>query len=553
MTADFLSLLEEIGNAAPQLGVITLATGYKAVKTAPVKAGLVAVLSLVLLAAISGCESTERKSVRQPFQQDLARAEQGDAEAEFQVGKAYALGRGTTQDWITAANWYRKAAEQGQALAQTELGICYHRGQGVDYNAAESVKWLGKAAEQDNAEAHALLGLAWFQGRGVDGSFDEAQKWFRKSADHGNAHGIGLLLTLECFEALVEGKDLTQPAKNLREAAEHGNSVAQASLGLMYFEGQGLGRNYPEALNWFRLAAKQDNAVGQSFLGLAYFYALGVPQSDRQAVQWCRLGADQGNELAQQTLGLCYRSGRGVDADLTAAAKWFRRAAEQGNEDAQLSLGLAYRLGAGVPRDEVAAYKWLDLAAVKGNRDAIAARTELAQSMTAQQLAQAGAFPRCHLTRFDREIIDAHRQIYGLSCIPSAVEMVLKLIGRVPEDYYDQQNEWKNKTDGSFHNFDGKTLAGVTFRSSFWEPHGPAFPLDRLFDTIERELKAGRFVIVGLACPGGTHDWVIYDADAKGDFLPVSKGGERTMEDNHVRRTITQMQGTDIGTYDVQP
>jgi len=60
-------------------------------------------------------------------------------------------------------------------------------------------------------------------------------------------------------------------------------------------------------------------------------------------------------------------------------------------------------------------------------------------------------------------------------------------------------------------------------------------------------------VIVGLACPGGTHDWVIYDADAEGDFLAISKGGERTIEDNHVRRTITQMQGTDIGTYEIKP
>jgi TPR repeat protein len=533
--------------------LIFLATVFDPVKTPPVNLKLVAVVALGVLATLSACESPHKESYRKAFNQHLARAAQGDAEAEFQVGKAYALGQGAAQDWLAATKWYRQAAEQGHAAAQTELGVCYHRGQGVDYDAAESVKWLRQAAAQDDAEAEAMLGLAWLQGRGVDESLDEAGKCLRKSAEHGNPHGIGLLLALEWLEALVEAKDLTLATKNLRDAAEAGNSIAQASLGRIYFEGQGVARDDQESLKWFRLAAHQDNAVAQSFLGLAYFYGHGVKQNYPQAVRWCRLGADQGNELAQQTLGLCYLSGKGVNADPAAAAKWFRQAAVQGNEDAQLSLGLAYHLGQGVRRDELEAYKWLDLAAVKGNATAISARAEAAQALTAAQLAQADAAPRRHLTRFNRDIIDAHRQTYDFSCIPSAVEMVLKLTGRVSENYYDQQNEWKNKTDGSFHNFDGKTIAGITFHSSFWDAHGREFPLERLFQTIESELQAGRFVIVGLSCSGGTHDWVIYDENTTGDFLAISKAGERTIEDNHVRRTITHMQGTDIGTYEVQP
>ncbi len=153
---------------------------------------------------------------------------------------------------------------------------------------------------------------------------------------------------------------------------------------------------------------------------------------------------------------------------------------------------------------------------------------------------RAGCFPS-PLTRAALSMPGAQKQI----------QLVLKLTGRVPASYYDQQDAWRNKTDGSFHDYDGKTIAGVTFHSSFWESHGRAFPLDHLFQTIGTELKAGRFVIVGLACPGGTHDWVIYDADADGEFLAISKSGGRTIEDNHVRRTITEMQGTDIGTYEV--
>ena len=158
---------------------------------------------------------------------------------------------------------------------------------------------------------------------------------------------------------------------------------------------------------------------------------------------------------------------------------------------------------------------------------------------------------RRDLTQFDLRIIDAHRQLYGMSCIPSSVEMVLKLLGRVPVSYYDLQTQWKEKADGSFTDYDGKTFAGVTFHQQFTQPHGTDFPLAKLFDTISAELHEGRFVIVGLVSEDDTHDWVIYDEAADGEFLAVSKAGVHTIEERHVKRIITSMKGTDIGTYEL--
>ena len=158
------------------------------------------------------------------------------------------------------------------------------------------------------------------------------------------------------------------------------------------------------------------------------------------------------------------------------------------------------------------------------------------------------------LTSFDRRIVDAHEQRYMMSCIPSGVEMVLKLLGRVPRSYYGLQTAWRNKADGSFQNFDGKTFEGVTFHHKFFtEPHGFQFPLSSLFETIDRELKAGRYVAVGLARGGDVHSWLIYDEAPDGEFLAVSKFGPWTIEQRHVKRAIARMQGTDIGTYEVNP
>jgi len=156
------------------------------------------------------------------------------------------------------------------------------------------------------------------------------------------------------------------------------------------------------------------------------------------------------------------------------------------------------------------------------------------------------------LTRFNRSIIDSHKQLYGGSCIPSSVEMVLKLLGRVPVSYYDLQMQWQNKLDGSFKDFDGKTVAGATFHQRFTMPRDDNFPLTDLFDAIHAELSAGRFVIVGLAAGDAFHNWVIYDEDATGEFLAVSKGAGGTVYERAARKVITQMKGTDIGIYRVE-
>jgi hypothetical protein len=147
------------------------------------------------------------------------------------------------------------------------------------------------------------------------------------------------------------------------------------------------------------------------------------------------------------------------------------------------------------------------------------------------------------LTRFDRKIVDAHEQLFPLSCIPSAAELVLKLLGRVPNSYRDLQLAWQNKEDGCFRDFHQRTFAGVTFRYT-------AGPTEELIKAIEHELHAGRFVVIGLRNPGGWHSWVVYDQDSSGEFLAVSKDRNRTIEERHVKKAILRSGGTDLGTYE---
>ena len=111
---------------------------------------------LGLAAVLGGCGDSGEKYVRSV----LMEAEQGDAEAQYQLGEWFLLGEGFAQDFEEAFKWYRKAAEQGSMAGQESLGICYMFGTGVTKDLEESIKWLRKADEQGSENTERLIGIA---------------------------------------------------------------------------------------------------------------------------------------------------------------------------------------------------------------------------------------------------------------------------------------------------------------------------------------------------------------------------------------------------------
>ena len=77
-------------------------------------------------------------------------AEQGDADAQSNLGLLYRKGRGVPQDYKTAVKWFRLATEQGNASAQYNLGVMYDNGYGVPQDYKTAVKWYRLAAEQNS-------------------------------------------------------------------------------------------------------------------------------------------------------------------------------------------------------------------------------------------------------------------------------------------------------------------------------------------------------------------------------------------------------------------
>ena len=89
-------------------------------------------------------------------------------------------------DYATALREWRPLANQGHANAQYNLGTMYDKGQGVPQDYAAAVKWYRKAANQGNDAAQSNLGYMYAKGQGVVQDYVRAHMWFNIAASRGN-------------------------------------------------------------------------------------------------------------------------------------------------------------------------------------------------------------------------------------------------------------------------------------------------------------------------------------------------------------------------------
>ncbi len=210
-----------------------------------------------------------------------ARAEKGEAVAQFLLGRAYLFASdGLKKDEATAVVWFRKAADQGQKNSETFLGWMYEEGRGgLAKDDTQAAVWYRKAADQGEANAMRNLGLMCLDGRGGFAK-DEVQgvSWFRK-------------------------------------AAEKDDESAENYLGLMYEKGRGgLPQDVTQAIFWYRKAADKGYASAQNNLAVLYLGANPDLRNPRAALDYAQkaVAAFKYNPVFLSTLGRSLLCGRTV-------------------------------------------------------------------------------------------------------------------------------------------------------------------------------------------------------------------------------------------------
>ena len=90
--------------------------------------------------------------------------------------------------------------------------------------------------------------------------------------------------------------------KSFSARADNGDSAAINFVGIHYYLGLGVERDFGAAAHWFERAARAANADAQRNLGVLYMRGWGVPRDNVTAYAWLFQAAGQGNHSAREYL-----------------------------------------------------------------------------------------------------------------------------------------------------------------------------------------------------------------------------------------------------------
>ena len=140
-------------------------------------------------------------------------AAKGNADAAFNLGQAYRLGKGVPINLGEAQRWLEVAARKGHIDAQTTLGLMLFS----SGNRAGGIRWLQSAANAGEPRAMLMYGTALYNGDGVKENPVQAYAYVSRAAAAGLAPAKSTLADM----------DQVMPA----EQRKQGLAVAQAMTG----------------------------------------------------------------------------------------------------------------------------------------------------------------------------------------------------------------------------------------------------------------------------------------------------------------------------------
>lgn len=212
-----------------------------------------------LLKADSTLNSRLAAAASPEFAALLAKAEKGDAQAQFDLGRQYLGGKGSPlqRDEAASLQWLRKSAAQNYAQAIFWVGLAYQDGNGVKQDDLEAAKWLRRAADLKLADAQYALGWYYVAARGMERNMDEAMKLFLAAAEQGDLNAAQSLGHF--YQDGSVDKNPAEAEKWSQKAADAGNVEAMTDLGLVLIEK----KDFTGAKKWLAQASAKGNETAK--------------------------------------------------------------------------------------------------------------------------------------------------------------------------------------------------------------------------------------------------------------------------------------------------
>jgi cell division septation protein DedD len=145
-------------------------------------------------------------------------ANKGDADAAFNLGQAYRLGKGVPLDLAQAQGWLERAARNGQVDAESTLGLLLFQ----NGNRIGAMRWLRLAADAGEPRALLMVGTALYNGDGVPADPVAAYAYVSRAAAQGLAPAQATLADMDQvmpLEQRQKGVELAQKMASAPKAA----------------------------------------------------------------------------------------------------------------------------------------------------------------------------------------------------------------------------------------------------------------------------------------------------------------------------------------------
>lgn len=187
----------------------------------------------------------------------MTAAEDGNPNAQYELGRCCENGRGISQSLADAAAWFTKAADQKHAFAQYRLAQCYETGRGVTLDLMKATDLYWEMYDSDSKISRtAARKISEYYETGI------YFRWLSETAESGDALAPAAMYELGSLYLRGFGAplDFDKAIRHYQKAAAMGNTDALCRLGLCYEFGDGVKKDLDQAVSWYQKAAALGDA-----------------------------------------------------------------------------------------------------------------------------------------------------------------------------------------------------------------------------------------------------------------------------------------------------
>lgn len=244
----------------------------------------------VLASRKLGDINTEHSNIPEAFKHYYKASEHGDSLSQYICASLLETHKKNLKCPVSMYSLYESSAKSGNVSAQFRYAKMLDSGEGVVKSRAESIKYLKLAASSGHVEA-ALLAAKLL----LETQSREAAHFAKMAADSEPDNPETLLVYGKVLHnGFGCGEDTQRAVKLMRRSAELGNVEAKYLCGIMYMDGDGVGKDEKVGIDYLEAAAEAKFEL--AYVALAEYYDM---KSDGKSIQLAKkyygLGSDCGH------------------------------------------------------------------------------------------------------------------------------------------------------------------------------------------------------------------------------------------------------------------